>query len=113
MKNHGFHKAVWKFLRFLLKPYIVWRFGYTYEKCELEGPVLVMGNHDSNWDPLFLGCAFPRQMYFVASEHIFRWGFLSKLLNTFLAPISSLAFVLSQICEQKGGAPAEEAPAEA
>ena len=35
------------------------------------------------------------------------------VLGTFLAPISSLAFVLSQICEQKGGAPAEEAPAEA
>ena len=90
MKNHGFHKAVWKFLRFLLKPYIVWRFGYTYEKCELEGPVLVMGNHDSNWDPLFLGCAFPRQMYFVASEHIFRWGIVSWILKTLLAPISRL-----------------------
>lgn len=90
MKNHGFHKAVWKFLRFLLKPYIVWRFGYTYEKCELEGPVLVMGNHDSNWDPLFLGCAFPRQMYFVASEHIFRWGIVSWILKVLLNPISRM-----------------------
>ena len=38
---------------------------------------------------------------------------IAQVLGTFLAPISSLAFVLSQICEQKGGAPAEEAPAEA
>ena len=39
---------------------------------------------------------------------------VAQVLGTFLAPISSLAFVLSQICEQKGGAPAaEEAPAEA
>ena len=38
---------------------------------------------------------------------------IAQVLGTFLAPISSLAFVLSQIVEQKGGAPAEEAPAEA
>ena len=39
---------------------------------------------------------------------------VAQVLGTFLAPISSLAFVLSQICELKGGAPAaEEAPAEA
>ena len=41
---------------------------------------------------------------------------IAQVLGTFLAPISSLAFVLDQIREQKagGGAPAaEEAPAEA
>ena len=39
---------------------------------------------------------------------------VASVLGTFLAPISSLAFVLDQICQQKGGAPAaEEAPAEA
>ncbi len=90
MKHHGFHKAVWSILRFILAPYIKWRFGYTYEVCKLEGPVLVMGNHDSNWDPLFLGCAFPNQMYFVASEHIFRWGIVSWILKVLLAPISRL-----------------------
>jgi len=36
---------------------------------------------------------------------------VAQVLGTFLAPISSLAFVLSQICEQKGGAPAAEEPA--
>ena len=39
---------------------------------------------------------------------------VAQVLGTFLAPISSLAFVLAQIREQKeGGAPAAEAPAEA
>ena len=38
---------------------------------------------------------------------------IAQVLGTFLAPISSLAVVLNQILEQKGGAPAEEAPAEA
>ena len=39
---------------------------------------------------------------------------VAQVLGTFLAPISSLAFVLDQIRVQKeGGAPAAEAPAEA
>ena len=39
---------------------------------------------------------------------------VAQVLGTMLAPISSLAFVLDQIREQKAGgaAPAEEAPAE-
>ena len=38
---------------------------------------------------------------------------VAQVLGTFLAPISSLAVVLTQMLEQMGGAPAEEAPAEA
>ena len=38
---------------------------------------------------------------------------VAQVLGTFLAPITALAFVLDQICQQQGGAPAEEAPAEA
>ena len=37
---------------------------------------------------------------------------IAQVLGTFLAPISSLAFVLDQICQQKGGAPAAEEAAE-
>ena len=90
MKHHGFHKAVWVTLRAILRHPIAWRFGYKYEICKEEGPLLVMGNHDSNWDPLFLGCAFPKQMYFVASEHIFRWGIVSWILKTLIDPISRM-----------------------
>ena len=38
---------------------------------------------------------------------------VAQVLGTFLAPITALAYVLDQVCQQKGGAPAEEAPAEA
>ena len=37
---------------------------------------------------------------------------VAQVLGTFLAPITSLAFVLDQICQQKGGAPAAEEAAE-
>jgi len=36
----------------------------------------------------------------------------SRVLGTMLAPITSLAVVLNQVLEQKGGSPAEAAPAE-
>ena len=34
---------------------------------------------------------------------------VAQVLGTFLAPITSLAFVLEHICQAKGGAPADEA----
>lgn len=88
MKNHRFHKFIWSFLRTLLGPWLRHKFNYSYELCEKPGPCLVMANHDTNWDPLLVALAFPQQMYFVASEHIFRWGLVSKIINFLLAPIS-------------------------
>lgn len=90
MKNHRLHVFVWVLLRLVLRPFLILRFNYSYEKYRTEGPCLILASHDTNWDPLFLGCAFPKQMYFVASEHIFRWGFVSWIINTLLAPISRL-----------------------
>ena len=40
-------------------------------------------------------------------------GLVAQVLGTFLAPISSLAYCLAQICEQKGGSVDSGAPAEA
>lgn len=88
MKNHRFHQGVWSFLRFILGPWLRHKFNYTYQLSKVDGPCLVMANHDTNWDPLLVALAFPHQMYFVASEHIFRWGFLSKIISFLLAPIS-------------------------
>ena len=38
---------------------------------------------------------------------------VAQVLGTFLAPITSLAVVLDQICQKQGGAPAEAAEAAA
>ncbi len=40
-------------------------------------------------------------------------GLVAQVLGTFLAPISSLAYCLAQICEQKGGSVDTGVPAEA
>lgn len=90
MKRQRLHKCFWKFLRLIFGPYLRLRFNYRCEICRVDGPCLVMANHDTNWDPILLGYAFPRQMYFVASEHIFRWGLASRLIDLLLAPISRM-----------------------
>jgi hypothetical protein len=53
----------------------------------VEGPCIVVANHTTDFDSILLGIGFPKHMYFVASEHIFRKGFLRRLLVYFLDPI--------------------------
>ncbi|MDD3920515.1 MAG: lysophospholipid acyltransferase family protein [Eubacteriales bacterium] len=53
----------------------------------VEGPYIVVSNHNTDYDSLLLGISFPRHMYFVASEHIFRTGWLRRLLIYFIDPI--------------------------
>jgi 1-acyl-sn-glycerol-3-phosphate acyltransferase len=50
-------------------------------------PALVISNHTTDLDPLFVGCSFPGHLYFIASEHVFRMGFASALIRFFFSPI--------------------------
>lgn len=81
------HKATWTILRPLVSLFLRIKFGYRYKRPEqLPENYIVLANHATNFDPLFVAVAFP-QMYLVGSEHISRWGFASKLLKIFFAPI--------------------------
>ncbi|MBE5786301.1 MAG: 1-acyl-sn-glycerol-3-phosphate acyltransferase [Clostridiales bacterium] len=84
-KRHG---RVWRVLCRLLHRYLERKFCYRYEKNFPDKPCLVISNHVTNWDPLLIAISFPRHfMHFVASEHIFRWGLLSRLISYLVAPI--------------------------
>ena len=64
------------------------KFGYTYEKAKaLPENYIVLSNHVTDYDMLFVGASFKRQMYFVASEHIARWKFLHNIIEYAFAPI--------------------------
>ena len=59
----------------LVRPFVILfakiRFGFQYKKGEnLPDKYIVLSNHATDYDMVFLICSFPRQMYFVASEHI-------------------------------------------
>ena len=78
----------WRFLHWLIRGYVRRRFNLTAEPCKTDGPCLIVANHVTNWDPLLLALSFPdRPIRFVASEHIFRHGPVSKLLEWLVAPI--------------------------
>lgn len=82
------HRFFYRLLRPLVILFLKLRFGYTYDMAEhLPEHYIVVSNHVTDYDMLMVTSSFPRQMYFVASEHIARWGLLSKALNYAFAPI--------------------------
>ena len=88
-KNTNEHKLFWKGLVWLLSPFVKNRLSFEGELFDVEGPCLVVANHVTTWDALVMATSFPNTpVHYVASEHLFRHGFLSFLLEYFLAPIA-------------------------
>ena len=82
------HEKVWSFLQILNRPLMKYLFDESYDEIDVDGPFLLIANHSTDLDPLILASCFPRnQLYFVASEHIFRLGLISKALEWLVAPI--------------------------
>lgn len=88
MQLYKRHLFYWRLLRPLVLLFLKVRFGYRYKKAEgLPETYIVLSNHVTDYDPLFVAASFPKQMYFVASEHITRWGAASAFLKYCFAPI--------------------------
>lgn len=82
------HKIVFSILHPFLAIFAKWKFCYTYDSLrDVEGPYLLLPNHNLELDPIIVGVAAKKHLYFVASEHLSRKGFVTKLLNYFLKPI--------------------------
>ncbi|MCQ2489311.1 MAG: 1-acyl-sn-glycerol-3-phosphate acyltransferase [Clostridia bacterium] len=82
------HEKVWSFLQVLNRPLMKYLFDESFDEIDVDGPFLLIANHSTDLDPLILASCFPRnQLYFVASEHIFRLGLVSKALEWLVAPI--------------------------
>lgn len=76
-------------LRFLLRRPFEWVFRFRHEDFSLEEPTLIVCNHVTNFDVILTSLAFPGyHAHFVASEHMFRKGFISKFLRYVFDPIS-------------------------
>ncbi len=82
------HRIMWSILRFPAYIFLKLKFNYSCERApKIDGPFLLVANHVTDLDPVMVGCSFRQQMYFVASEHLFRRGFMTKLLVWLVAPI--------------------------
>ncbi len=89
MKNYVRHVWIYKLLMAVLSPLFKWRMRYQCVRAgALQAPYVVLANHNTDWDPMLVALSFPQHMYFVASEHIYRWGFISRLLFWCFAPIA-------------------------
>ena len=55
-----------------------------------QPPYLILANHNSDFDPFFIAFCFDFPIYFVASDHILRMGFLSKIIKYLVSPIPKL-----------------------
>ena len=82
-----------KVVTFLLRPpiglYTKWKYGVKVEPFREENgrQYLVMMNHQTAFDQFFISMAFRQPIYYIASEHLFSLGWLSRLLEWAVAPI--------------------------
>ena len=88
MDNERRHQLVWRLLQPPVRALVRWKFNLSCEEIHPDGPILLISNHVSAWDPLLVASSLPKhQLYFVASEHIFRLGLLSRLIEHLFDPI--------------------------
>ena len=89
--SHRRHQGIWNFFWYITAPFF--KIIYSY-KCKIapkiEGPYLVISNHTTELDCVLVGLSFRKQMYFVASEHVYRKGWISKLLRWSFEPIAKM-----------------------
>ena len=90
-KKYKRHIKIWNFCFKYLQGIIKKIFSYDCEVApEISSPYLVLSNHNVDLDPALIGFSFPKQMYFVASEHVYRVGIVSKILNGLLNQLLKL-----------------------
>ena len=87
-RDHRRHAAVWAIL--------YWGLGWLLRaafRLRLDplpdpgGPRLILCNHPSMLDPMFLGLASREQFYFLSAESVFQRGLRSWLMERFLGPL--------------------------
>lgn len=83
------HRVITELARVVLAPYTRLKFGVKVERFKAQGDrqYLVLYNHQTSFDQFFVGMAFRKPVYYLASEDIFSLGWLSKLLRYAVEPI--------------------------
>ena len=83
------HQLFYNCLLPFIQVFNKWKFNYEFDSLKnIEGPYLILPNHNLELDPLLIGVATGRHTYFVASEHVYRAGFASKVLRYAFEPIA-------------------------
>lgn len=84
-----FSERLYGFLWHLLRWPVKKIFAFTCDEDRQDEPTLIISNHVTNFDPILVAYSFPgRRFHFVASEHLFRMGFVTKLLTFLFEPVA-------------------------
>lgn len=60
---------------------------YTYDKCDIKPPFLVLANHTTDYDAFGMAKSFDTPIYFVMSDHVSSKPFVGKLIRHLVHPI--------------------------
>lgn len=83
------HRRVWKVFNPLVRLVSRMLYGYRWRTAAVEGPFLLVCNHNTDLDPLLIASSCPKQqMYFISSEHLMRAGLGGKLISFLQEPIA-------------------------
>ena len=87
-RDHRRFAVVWAFLYWGLGWLLRARFRLHLDPLpDPGGPRLILCNHPSMLDPLFLGLASKKQFYFLSAESVFQRGLRSWLMAKLLGPL--------------------------
>lgn len=50
------------------------------ENIPCNGPLVIVGNHVSQWDPLFLACSIKRSIHYMAKEELFKIPLIKQII---------------------------------
>lgn len=86
------YHLVFKYLRPFFRLYGKLAFRMQFLPGQEQGlppnqPALLLANHNSAFDPFFMAQSFRRPIFYVASDHIFRLGWISAMIKYLVAPI--------------------------
>lgn len=75
-----FYKIARFFCRILVN--LVFKINITgLEHFPKDGAVIVYSNHKSNWDPILIGCALERPVFFMAKHELFKIPILRLIMK--------------------------------
>jgi len=74
---YSFVRAVLRLVLLLLRRWKI----YGAENMPEDGPAVVVANHVSYWDPVVVGCALSRKVYFMAKGELFKIPVLGSLIS--------------------------------
>ncbi len=75
-----FYKFVHALVSFYLRVFNRWEITGE-ENIPSQGPVVLVANHISLWDPPFLACSIRRPVHFMAKEELFKIPLLGRIIK--------------------------------